>query len=146
MILKAAFGDPDQVGTALAELNKLSQGNKEFSQYYAEFQYLMIILNYDTNVKKATHKQGLSHKLQASLVYQAEEPKDFTKFVDLCIKLDYWIHAHTTAMKCQTTSVPICPSPIASHPSAHLTITNRKLWNSPHRPLSFPKGPKPMPM
>jgi hypothetical protein len=30
-ILEATFRDPDQVGTASAELNKLSQGNKEFS-------------------------------------------------------------------------------------------------------------------
>jgi hypothetical protein len=29
--LKAAFGDLDQVGTASAELDKLTQGNKEFS-------------------------------------------------------------------------------------------------------------------
>jgi hypothetical protein len=33
-ILEAAFGDPEQVGTASAELDKLTQGNKEFSQYY----------------------------------------------------------------------------------------------------------------
>jgi predicted PP-loop superfamily ATPase len=36
-ILEAAFGDPDQVGTTSAELDKLTQGNKEFSQYYVEF-------------------------------------------------------------------------------------------------------------
>jgi hypothetical protein len=30
-ILEATFGDPDQVGTASAELNKLTQGYKEFS-------------------------------------------------------------------------------------------------------------------
>jgi hypothetical protein len=33
-ILEAAFGDPNQVRTASAELDKLTQGNKEFSQYY----------------------------------------------------------------------------------------------------------------
>jgi hypothetical protein len=62
-ILEAAFGDPDQVGTASAELDKLTQGNKEFSQYYAEFQHLMAILDYDSNAKKAALKRGLSQEL-----------------------------------------------------------------------------------
>jgi hypothetical protein len=59
-ILKAAFGDPNQVGTASAELDKLTQGNKEFSQYHTEFQYLMAILDYDSNAKKAVLKYSLS--------------------------------------------------------------------------------------
>jgi hypothetical protein len=59
-ILEATFGDPDQVGTVSAELNKLTQGNKEFSQYYVEFQCLMAILDYDSNTKKAALKCGLS--------------------------------------------------------------------------------------
>jgi hypothetical protein len=102
-ILEAAFGDPDQVGTASMELNKLTQGNKEFCQYYTKFQYLMAILDYDSNAKKSALKHGLSQELQTSLIYQAEEPQDFAKFVDLCMKLDYHIHAHTAAMKCQMT-------------------------------------------
>jgi hypothetical protein len=73
-IPEAAFGDPNQVGTASGELNKLTQGNKEFSQYYAEFQCLMAILEYDSNAKMAALKHGLSRELQTSLIYQAEEP------------------------------------------------------------------------
>jgi hypothetical protein len=73
-ILEAAFGDPNQVGTASAELDKRMQGNKDFSQYYAEFQCLMAILDDDSNAKKATLKRCLSEELQTSLVYQAEEP------------------------------------------------------------------------
>jgi hypothetical protein len=88
-ILETAFGDRDQVGTASTELDKLTQGNKEFSQYYVEFQYLMAILDYDSNAKKAAFKRGLCQELQTSLIYQAEEPQDFEKSVDLCMKLDY---------------------------------------------------------
>jgi hypothetical protein len=102
-ILEATFGDPNQVGTASAELDKLTQGNKEFSQYYAEFQCLIAILDYDSNAKKAALKHSLSRELQTSLVYQAEELQDFEKCVDLCMKLDYRIHTHTAAMKRQTT-------------------------------------------
>jgi phenolic acid decarboxylase len=59
----------------------------------------MAILDYDSNAKKAALKRGLSRELQTSLVYQAEELEDFAKFVDLCMKLDYRIHAHAVATK-----------------------------------------------
>jgi hypothetical protein len=62
-ILEAAFSNPNQVGTASAELDKLIQGNKQFSQYYAEFQCLIAILKYDSNIKKAALKRSLSREL-----------------------------------------------------------------------------------
>jgi hypothetical protein len=123
-ILEATFGDPDQVGTASAELDKLTQGNKEFSQYYTEFQRLMAILDYDSNANKAALKRGLSRELQTGLIYQAEEPQDFEKFVDLCMKLDYRIHTHTAATKRQTTPAPPRTRPASTRPSAHPTSTN----------------------
>jgi hypothetical protein len=129
-ILKAAFGDPNQVGTASAELDKLTQGNKEFSQYYAEFQYLIAILDYDSNAKKAALKHGLSRELQTSLVYQAEELQDFEKLVDLCMKLDYWIHAYTVATKYQTTPAPPWTSPTLTCPSAHPICTNSRSYGA----------------
>jgi hypothetical protein len=36
-ILEAAFGNPDHVGTASAELDKITEGSQEFSQCYVEF-------------------------------------------------------------------------------------------------------------
>jgi hypothetical protein len=94
------------VGTASTELDNLTQGNTEFSQYYAEFQHLMTILHYVSNSKKAASKCGLSQELQTSLVYQAEEPQDFAKSVDLCMKLDYQIRTHAAVTKQQTTPAP----------------------------------------
>jgi Asp-tRNA(Asn)/Glu-tRNA(Gln) amidotransferase C subunit len=90
-ILEAAFGDPDEVRMASGELDHLTQGNHEFSIYYAEFPRLMAILDYDSKAKKAALQQGLSKELQASLVYQTDEPEDFDKFVELCMKLYYRI-------------------------------------------------------
>jgi hypothetical protein len=55
-ILEAAFRDPDEVRIASVELDYLTQGNCEFSIYYAEFQYLMAILDYDSKAKKAALK------------------------------------------------------------------------------------------
>jgi hypothetical protein len=90
-ILEAAFGDPDEVRMASEELDCLTQGNCEFIIYYAEFQRLIAILDYDSKAKKAALKRGLSKELQASLGYQTDEPEDFDKFVELCMKLDYRI-------------------------------------------------------
>jgi hypothetical protein len=88
-ILEAAFSDPDEVGMASGELDCLIQGNPEFSIYYAEFQCLMAILDYDSKAKKVALKRGLSNEVQASLIYQTDEPEDFDKFVERCMKLDY---------------------------------------------------------
>jgi hypothetical protein len=90
-ILEATFSDPDEVGMASGELDCLIQGNREFSIYYAEFQHLMAILDYNSKAKKAALERGLSKELQASLVYYTDEPEDFNQFIELCMKLDYRI-------------------------------------------------------
>jgi hypothetical protein len=59
-ILEATFSDPDEVRMASGEMDHLTQGKREFSIYYAEFQHLMAILDDDSKVKKATLKRGLS--------------------------------------------------------------------------------------
>jgi hypothetical protein len=105
-ILEDAFCDPDQLGTASGELDKVTQGNKEFSQYYAEFQSLMAILDYDSSMKKTTLKRGLCQELQTGPIYQAEELQDIANIVDLCRKFDYKIYTQATAMKGQTMPAP----------------------------------------
>jgi hypothetical protein len=67
-ILEATFGDPNKVGIASPELDKLCQGNREFSQCCAEFQCCMAILGYDVNEKRAALNRGLSWELQARSV------------------------------------------------------------------------------
>jgi hypothetical protein len=54
--LEAAFSDPDEVGMDSRELDHLMQENREFSIYYAEFQCLIAILDYDSKAKKAALK------------------------------------------------------------------------------------------
>jgi hypothetical protein len=88
-ILEPAFGNPDEVGMASRELDHLMKGNRKCSIYYAEFQCLMAILDYDSKLKKATLKPEDSKELQASLIYQTDESEDFNKFVEFCIKRDY---------------------------------------------------------
>jgi hypothetical protein len=125
-ILAAAFGDPDEVGTASGELDHLTQGNREFSIYYAEFQRLMAILDYDSKAKKAALKQGLSKELQASLIYYTNEPKDFDKFIELCIKLDYRIRAHANLSHRPNNPHPTATkaTPSAPHMTSYPTSTD----------------------
>jgi hypothetical protein len=123
-VLEATFGDPDEVGTASGELDCLTQGNREFSKYYAEFQRLMAIEDYDSKAKKAALKRGLSKELQASLIYQTDKPEDFDKFVELCMKLDYRIQAHANLSphpnNSQLTATKATPSAprMTSHPTS----------------------------
>jgi hypothetical protein len=134
-ILDATFGDPDEVGMASGELDRLTQGNCEFSIYYAEFQRLMAILDYDSKAKKAALKRGLSKELQASLIYQTDEPEDFDKFMELCMKLDYRIRAHANH-SCH---------PNNSHPTA--TKATPSAPRTPSHPTSTDSGnygPAPM--
>jgi hypothetical protein len=84
----------------------------------------MAILDYDSNAKKAALKCSLSWELQTSLIYQAEEPQDFERFVDLCMKLDYRIHIYTVATKCQTPLAPPQTGLASTRLSADLTSTN----------------------
>jgi hypothetical protein len=127
-ILEATFSNPDEVGMASRELDCLMQGNYEFSIYYAEFQCLMAILDYDSKAKKATLKQRLGKELQASLVYQTDEPKEFDKFVELCMKLNYQIPAHTA---------------LSPHPNNLPPTTTKATLSTPcmmHHPISTNSG------
>jgi hypothetical protein len=124
--LEATFSDPNEVRTASGELDHLMQGNCEFSIYYAEFQCLMAILDYDSKAKKAALKRGLSKELQASLVYQTDEPEDFDKFVELCMKLDYRIRAHANLSHHPNNSHPTTTKATSSapHTTSHPTSTD----------------------
>jgi hypothetical protein len=134
-ILEATFGDPDEVAMASGELDCLTQGNREFSIYYAQFQHLMAILDYDSKVKKAALKRGLSQELQASLIYQTDEPENLDRFVELCMKLDYRIRAHATLSR----------HPNNSHPTAtKATLYAPRITSHPTSTDSGNYGPAPM--
>jgi hypothetical protein len=55
-IMEATCGDPNDVGMASAKLDQLSQGKRKFSIYYAEFQRLIAIVQYNSKAKKAALK------------------------------------------------------------------------------------------
>jgi hypothetical protein len=46
-LLETAFGDPDRVATAERNMKEIKQKNREFSQYYAEFQVIATDLDWN---------------------------------------------------------------------------------------------------
>jgi hypothetical protein len=116
----------------------------------------MAILDYDSKAKKAALKRGLSRELQASLVYQTDEPKNFNKFVELCMKLNYQIRAHTNLSRHPNNSyltttkatpsahhIMSCPTStdISNYgPSPIDLSTTKKLQNQCHHDEQIAKG------
>jgi hypothetical protein len=84
----------------------------------------MAILKYSSKAKKAVLKQGFSQELKSSLVYEVEEPEDFSKYMKLCMKMDYRIQAHATLTKYSAISSAACPNLPAPRATIHLTNTN----------------------
>jgi hypothetical protein len=140
--LEATFGDPDEVGMASGELDCLMQGNHEFSIYYAEFQWLMAILDYDSKAKKAALKWGLSKELQASLVYHTDEPEDFDKFIELCMKLDDWIWAYANLSRCPNNSHPAATKATSSAPCTMSYPTSTDSGNYGPAPMDLSTAKK----
>jgi hypothetical protein len=102
---------------------------------------LIAILDYNSKAKKATVKRGLSKEIQASLIYQTDEPEDFDKFVELCIKLNYRIQAHANLSHhyniSYLTTTKVTPS--TPHMISHPTSTDSSNYGPAPIDLSTPK-------
>jgi hypothetical protein len=130
-VLKMAFGDPDETRTATLELESLRQTNKEFSRYYADFQRLMAIVNYDERAKRAALERGLNKELKSALTLQdAPDNETFLQFVARVNRLDNRIRAHAQQLRSATTSntqrppAPrTTPAPVVTAPATPTTAT-----------------------
>jgi hypothetical protein len=85
--LEEAYGDPDRMNTTERVLAKLRQGNRDFVMYYAEFQHLIVDLNWNDAVKRAALHRGLCEELKDILSTQ-DLPKDWSCYVALVKKRD----------------------------------------------------------
>ena len=93
-VLCIAFGDPDEVKTAVRKLEAIRQNNREFSQYYADFQRLITILQYDDQAKHHALERGLNWEIKDALVHQDGPPEEtFERFVARLNRLDNRIRA-----------------------------------------------------
>jgi hypothetical protein len=68
--LEGAYRHPDCVNTAEWVLAKLYQGNRQFITYYAEFQRLIVDLNWNNAAKHTALHRSLSEELKDILSIQ----------------------------------------------------------------------------
>ena len=86
-LLEAAFGDPDRVATAERKMRDIKQKNREFSQYYAEFQVIASNMNWNPSALRNALRMGLSEEMKDSFTY-SDMPDDLPAFVTVCQKRD----------------------------------------------------------
>ena len=97
-LLQLAFGDQDIRATANRELLKLKQKDREFAQYYAEFQRWVPDVDWNEAAQLEVLRQGLSEELKDSLQH-CNIPSDLTEFVKMC-----WKETHKSAPELQRES------------------------------------------
>jgi hypothetical protein len=97
-MLELAFGDQNKVVTAKRELLKLKQRDREFSQYYAEFQRYVADVKWNTEAQMDALRNGLSNELKDSLQH-ADTPDNIVDFVKMCSKQDSQIRARAAEKK-----------------------------------------------
>ena len=87
--LTRIFGDSNEVITASRELERLRQGNRDFSRYYADFVRLVATIGCDEVHQRYALERGLSPDLADRLCCQAVPPSEsFADFVDRIKCLD----------------------------------------------------------
>jgi hypothetical protein len=86
-LLQLAFGDQGIWATAIWELLKLKQTDREFPQYYAEFQQWVPDVDWHEAAQLEVLRQGLFEELKDSLQH-CNIPSDLTEFVKMCSKRD----------------------------------------------------------
>src|SRR6202022_1065679 len=97
-MLDLAFGDQDKAATAKRELLKLKQRDREFSQYFAEFQRYVANVRWNTEAQLDALRNGLSNELKDSLQY-TNIPENLVEFVKLCSKRDSQLRARAAERK-----------------------------------------------
>jgi hypothetical protein len=137
--LEEAYGDPDRVNTAERALATLCQGNRDFVAYYAEFQCLIVDLNWNDVAKRVALHRGLCEELKDILSTQ-DLPEDWSRYVALVKRRD--MQYRTCKAEAHRSSSQTKP---ATMPTAHNTSPN-PAQNAPH-PTSSGSGhfgPAPM--
>jgi hypothetical protein len=86
-LLAAAFGDPNRIATAERNMREIKQRNREFSQYYAEFQVIAAELDWNLSALWNTLRSEFLEKMKDSFIH-TDMPEDLPAFVTLCQKRD----------------------------------------------------------
>ena len=113
------FGDSDEQGSASRELEKLKQGSRDFSRYYADFARLAAILGIDDRAKRYALERGLSQEVIASLCHQ-DPPGDetFDAYVDHLKRMDERIRRLKALSSSSSSAKPQNPRPAPRTPAS----------------------------
>ena len=68
-------------------MREIKQKNREFSQYYAEFQVIAADLDWNPSALRNALRSGLSQEMKDSFIY-TDMPDELPAFVTLCQKRD----------------------------------------------------------
>jgi hypothetical protein len=112
-LLEAACGDPERVATAERTMRVNKQKNREFSQYYAEFQVIAADLDWNPSALGNALRIGLSEEMKDSVTYSAMS-EELPEFVTVCQKRDNHIRQRRAEKVAQNKGGGIgfaCPRP-----------------------------------
>ena len=87
-ILENAFGNPNRVAEAESKLSTITQGTRDFSSYYAEFQRHAAEVEWDEPSKLAALKRGLAYRLKNDIIPVRPKPTTLAAYVELFNDLD----------------------------------------------------------
>ena len=118
------FGDSDEQGSASRELEKLKQGSRDFSRYYADFARLAAILGIEDRAKRYALERGLSQEVIASLCHQGPPGDEtFDAYVDRLKRMDERIR-RLKALSSSSSAKPQNPRPVPRTPASTASGTH----------------------
>jgi hypothetical protein len=85
-ILVSAFGDTNEEATALAKLEKLKQGSREFSHYRSDFNTCNAIVGFTGLALRDSFRRGLSSELRD--MWAGWWDANILSFEDICKRLE----------------------------------------------------------
>jgi hypothetical protein len=86
-LLEAVLRDTDQVATTEPKMRENNQMNREFFQYYAEFQVISADLDWNLSAVRNALRMGLYEEMKDSFTY-SDMPEELAAFVTACPKRD----------------------------------------------------------
>jgi len=95
--LGAAFGDHDRVATAECKMQEIKLKNREFSQYWAEFQVIAADLDWNLSALRNVFRMGQSVEIKDCLTY-SDMPEEFPIVVTVWQKRDNQIGQRQVGM------------------------------------------------
>jgi hypothetical protein len=130
------FGDSDLEGTSLRKIEALKQTGA-CATYASRFKELLVHVDFSESTKINKFKEGLKPEVKDVLVNIMDKPKQFDKYIDLCIRIDN--HVHQRDLERQAAK-KASSSNQSSNNNPRNTNTSTRTQSSQHQ-FNFPPPP-----